>query len=141
MSASVPRLRLCSSLFVVEHSSYNSDVNAECATNEVAQFIVCCATFDLSVALLFFNAELFFSQAMSLSTPCEKFQFLAIISKVKILKNHKFWRTCGSPYGYAEDLVCGCMGVSGVFFSSYSFAFPRINHTRHNAIHVGHRMP
>ena len=33
---------------------------AECATNEVVQFFVCCATFVLSVGLLFFNAELVF---------------------------------------------------------------------------------
>ena len=43
-----------------------------CATNEVVQFFVCCGTFDLSVGLLFFDAEFFFSQTMSLSTPCEK---------------------------------------------------------------------
>ena len=85
VSANVPRMRLCSSLFVVEHSSCNSEVNAECATNEVVQFFVCRATFVLSVGLFFFNAELFFFQSMSLSTPCEKFQFFffAIISKDK----------------------------------------------------------
>ena len=47
MASNVPRMRLCSFLFVVEHASYNSEVNAECATNEVVQFFVCCATFDL----------------------------------------------------------------------------------------------
>ena len=31
-----------------------------CATNEVVQFIVCCATFVLPVGLLFLNAELVF---------------------------------------------------------------------------------
>ena len=46
-----------------------------CAKNEVVQFFVCCGTFVLSVSLFFFDAELVFSQAMSLSTPCEKFQF------------------------------------------------------------------
>ena len=48
-----------------------------CATNEVVQFFVCCGTFVLSVALLFLNVGVGFSQAMSLSTPCEKFQFSA----------------------------------------------------------------
>ena len=47
----------------------------QCATNEVLQFFVCCGTFVPSVGLLFFNAELVFSQAMSLSPPCEEFQF------------------------------------------------------------------
>ena len=42
VSANVPRMRLCSSLFVVEHTSYNSEGNAECATNEVVQFFVYC---------------------------------------------------------------------------------------------------
>ena len=32
--------------------------DARCGTNEVVQLIVCCATFVLSVGLLFFNAEL-----------------------------------------------------------------------------------
>ena len=32
----------------------------ECVTSGVVRFLVCCATFALSVGLLFFNAELFF---------------------------------------------------------------------------------
>ena len=65
------------------------------------QFIVCCATFVLSFGLLLFNAELFFSQAMSLSTPCEKFQFLAIMSKVKIFKPRVL------AYVWVSVWVCG----------------------------------
>ena len=83
MSAGVPRMRLCSSFFVVQHSTCDPEVNAECATDEVVWFFVCCGTFVLSVGLLFFQRGVGFSQAMSLSTPCEKFQFLAVISKVK----------------------------------------------------------
>ena len=55
----VPRMRLLSSLYVVQH-------------------LIC------RLLSFFFNAEVVSSQAMSLSTPCEKFQFLAVISKVKI---------------------------------------------------------
>ena len=37
----------------------NATVNAECLTHGVVRFLVCCATFALSVGLLFFNAQLF----------------------------------------------------------------------------------
>ena len=57
VSSNVPRMRLCSSLFVAQNSTCNAGVNAECATNEVVQFFVCCATVVLSVGLLFFNVE------------------------------------------------------------------------------------
>ena len=55
--------------------------DACCATNEVTQFIVRCATFVLSVGLFFQRGD-GFSQAMSLSTPGEKFEFLIITLKV-----------------------------------------------------------
>ena len=42
VSACVPRMRLCSSLSVVQRSTCDPEVNAECTTNEVAQFFVYC---------------------------------------------------------------------------------------------------
>ena len=57
--------------------------DARCATKEVAQFIVCCATFVLSVSLLFLLRGVGFSQAMCLSSPGEKFQFLIVTLQVK----------------------------------------------------------
>ena len=63
-------------------STRNPEVNAERATNEVLEFFVCCATFVLSVCLLFFQRGVGFFQAMSFSTPCEKFEFITITSKV-----------------------------------------------------------
>ena len=41
-------------------STCNATVNAECVTNGVVWFLVCCVTFALSVGLLSFNAELVF---------------------------------------------------------------------------------
>ena len=81
VSANVPRMRLCSSLFVVENSICDPEVNAECATNEVA---VLCLLWNMCSLgwFAFFQRGVGFSQAMSLSTPCEKFQFLIITLKV-----------------------------------------------------------
>ena len=45
-------------------STCNATVNAECVTNEVVQFFVCCGTFVLSVGLFFFfQRGVGFSQA------------------------------------------------------------------------------
>ena len=52
----------------------NATVHAECVTSGVVRFFVCCATFALSVGLLF-QRVVFFFRAMSLRTPCDKFQF------------------------------------------------------------------
>ena len=57
-------------------STCNAMVNAECVTNGVVRFFVCCATFVSSVGLLFSTRSWFaFFQAMSLTTPCDKCQF------------------------------------------------------------------
>ena len=45
VSANVPRTRLCSSLFVLQHSTCDPEVDAACATNEVVQFFVYCKKF------------------------------------------------------------------------------------------------
>ena len=86
----VPRMRLCSSLSVVAH---------------LFCWLVC-----------FFQRGVGFAQAMSLSTPCEKFEFLANISQVKI-RNHESWRTWVSVW------VSGCAGVRrlGVLVSGCLF--------------------
>ena len=41
-------------------STCNATVNAECVTNGVVRFLVCCATFALSVGLLFSTQSCFF---------------------------------------------------------------------------------
>ena len=46
--------------FQMHGYSWVSSGVCQCATNEVVQFIVCCATFVLPVGLLFLNAELVF---------------------------------------------------------------------------------
>ena len=56
-------------------STCNATVNAQCVTNGVVRFLVCCGTFVLSVGLPFFQRGVGFSQAMSLSTPGEKRSF------------------------------------------------------------------
>ena len=48
-AAGVPRMRLCSSLFVVQHSTCDPEVNAKCATNEVTQFFVYCKKYTLRI--------------------------------------------------------------------------------------------
>ena len=60
LTPNVPRVRLCSCFFIVQHSTCDLEDNAECATNEVVQFFVCCGTLVLSFGLLFFNDELVF---------------------------------------------------------------------------------
>ena len=75
VSLNVPRMRLCSSFFVVQHSTCDPEVNAECA-NEVVQFFVCLQHFSVGWSA-FFQRGAGFSLAMSLSTPCEQFQFLS----------------------------------------------------------------
>ena len=77
--AGVPRMRLCSSLFVVAHSGYNSGVNGECATNEFVQFFVCCGTCVLSVGLLFVNAELFFLKPCLFQRLVGNYSFLFLL--------------------------------------------------------------
>ena len=64
----------CFFCFVVTWGNGPEALDARCATNEVAQFIVSCGTFVLSVGLLLFQRGVVFSQALSLSTPCEKFE-------------------------------------------------------------------
>ena len=94
-------------------STCNATVNAECVKNGVVRFLVCCGTFVLSVGLFFFQRGVGFSQAMSLSAPCEKFEFLAFVPKVKILN------TRAPVYVWVSVRVCGRMGVlvSGCLFS------------------------
>ena len=83
MSANVPRMRLRSSLSEVQHSTCDPEVNAQCATNEVVQFFVCCATFVLSVGLLFFNAELVFLKPCLFQRLVRNLIFLIITLKVQ----------------------------------------------------------
>ena len=49
VSADVPRMRLCTSLFVVQHSTCDHEVNAECATNEVCA--VLCLLWNIQVTI------------------------------------------------------------------------------------------
>ena len=56
-------MHACSLVSLV--STCNPKVNAESATNEVVQFFVCCATFVLSVGLLFSTRSCFFSGHVS----------------------------------------------------------------------------
>ena len=51
--------------------------------NEVVQFFVCCTTFVLSVGLLLATRSCFFFQALSLSTPCEKYEFFRSLRMFK----------------------------------------------------------
>ena len=53
----------------------NATVHAECVTNGFVRFLVCRATFALSVGLLFSTRSWFFFRAMSLRTPCDKVRF------------------------------------------------------------------
>ena len=88
----VPRMRLCSSFSVVAHLFCR---------------LVC-----------FFQRGVGFSQAMSLSTPCEKFQFLVVISKPRVLANVwvSVWVSGSGVRAY------GCVGVWVSFFCSCLFA-------------------
>ena len=89
-----------------------------CATNEVVQFIVCCATFFLPVGLLFSQRGVGFSQAMSLSTPGEKFEFLIVTFKVKSLNPRVLAHVSVSVWvsGGQSVRVYGCVGDWVFFF-------------------------
>ena len=45
-------------------STCNATVNGECVANGVVRFLVCCATFALSVGLLLFNESFFFGPCL-----------------------------------------------------------------------------
>ena len=77
-------MRLCSSLFVVQHTTCDLEVHAECATNEVVQFFVCYGTLVLSVGLLLFDAELVFLRPCLFRRLVSNLSFELLISKVKI---------------------------------------------------------
>ena len=112
-----------------------------CSTNEVVQFFVYCGTFVLSVGLLFFNAGSFFSQAMSLSTPCEEFLFFFLLFRRIKFETTSHGARVGIRKVFRVSVCAGVCWCLGVFFCSYSLAVHRVNHARHNAIHIGHRMP
>ena len=79
MSATVPRLRLWSSLYVVEHSSYDSEVNAECATNAVVQFFACC----VRLVCFFVNVELVFLRPCLFRRHVSNFGFKLLFRRLK----------------------------------------------------------
>ena len=139
----------CFFCFVATWSNGPKALNACCATNEVVQFFVCCGTFVASVGL---NAELVFSQAMSLSTLCAKFQLFVIISlefettSSGVRVGVSVW-VSGGPC----VRVYGCVGDWVSFFCSFLFASTCLpgcrlasecfNNTRHNTTYNGHSTP
>ena len=107
--------------------------------------LFCCATFVLSVGLLFFffDAELVFLRPCLFQRLVRNLSFFNYYIEGQKFESTSSGARVGIRTGVRETGCAGCMGVlvSGCFFCSFSFAFPRINHTRHNAIHIGHRMP
>ena len=119
VSAGVPRMRLCSSFYVVQHSTCDPEVNAACVTDEVVQFFVCCGTFCLSVGLLFYNMDLVFLRTCLFRRLVRNFSFEQSFRRLKF-ETTSFWRTCRYPYGFPGVRAYGCVGV-WVSFSLFMF--------------------
>ena len=102
-------MHACSLVSLV--STYNATVNAECATNEVVQFFVCCATFVLSVGLFFFNAELFFFIPRLFQRLVRKFSLKLTLRKLRFKSTSP-----GARAGICMGVrACGCVGDRFLF--------------------------
>ena len=109
----------CFFCFVATWGNGPEAFDACCATNEVAQFFVCCATYVLSVGLLFFNAELFFFRPCHFRRLVRNFSFLRLFRRLKFETTSSGVRV-GIRVGVrltrcAGVSVCWCLGVFFLF--------------------------
>ena len=88
-------------------STCNATANAECVTNGVVRFLVCCATFALSVVLLFHCGVVFFFG------PCLFQRLVTNFSFEPSLRKFRFESTSsGIRVGVRSGVwVSGCAGV------------------------------
>ena len=102
-------------------STCNATVNAECDTNGVVRFLVCCATFALSVGLLFERGVFFFGPCLferlvtsfSFDLSLRKFKFISTCFSIFLI----FFQRLVTNVCFERSLLEGLNLNPGVFFT------------------------